>query len=133
MASKPLTTRVSPAVHEALSALAARRRMSLAATTADLLSAAVAEPDGTPSPPDGEMTAAVMRALGDVTVPAAVMHRQIALQMARIIERDERGATGAARRLMEAADKALKIQARADQPAPDPAMGALLAGLFPGL
>ncbi|WP_328503627.1 hypothetical protein OG828_36950 [Streptomyces sp. NBC_00457] len=132
MASKPLTTRVSPAVHEALTSLAARRRTSLAATAADLLSAAVADEDGTPPPPDGEMTAAVLRALGDVTVPAAVMYREIALQMARCIERDRHGAPGAARRLMEAADKALQIQNRADQPT-DPTMSALLGGLFAGL
>jgi hypothetical protein len=132
MASKPLTTRVSPAVHEALTSLAARRRMSLAATAADLLSAAVTDEDGTPRPPDGEMTAAVLRALCDVTVPAAVMHREVALQMARLIERDRRGAPGAARRLMEAADKALQIQGRIDQPV-DPTMSALMSSLFAGL
>ncbi|MFE7619034.1 hypothetical protein [Streptomyces sp. NPDC057496] len=131
MASKPLTTRVAPAVHEALTALAARRRMSLAATAADLLSAAVADEDGIPQPPDGEMTAAVLRALGDVTVPGAVLHREVALQMARIVERDGRGATGAARRLMEAFDKAVQIQTRADRP-PDPDISILLADLFPG-
>ncbi|MFJ8607345.1 hypothetical protein ACIRH0_09170 [Streptomyces sp. NPDC093675] len=132
MVSKPLTTRVSPAAYEALTSLAARRRTSLAATAADLLSAAVADEDGTPRPPDGEMTSAVLRALGGVTVPDAVMYREVALQMARLIERDARGAPGAARRLMEAADKALRIQARADQPI-DPTMSALLAGIFPGL
>ncbi|MFJ9149138.1 hypothetical protein ACIRP7_13915 [Streptomyces sp. NPDC102270] len=132
MASKPLTTRVSPAVHEALTALAARRGMSLAATASDLLSAAVADEDGTPPPPDGELTVAVLRALEEVTAPAAVLHREVALQMSRLIERGGRGATGAARRLMEAADRAIHLQERADRPV-DPAMSALLADLFPGL
>ncbi|MFC8389897.1 hypothetical protein [Streptomyces sp. NPDC057238] len=126
--SRPLTTRVTPAVHEALVSLAARRRKSLAATAADLLSAAVADPDGTPRPPDGEMTAAVLQALGHVTAPQAVLLREVALSMARIVERGDHGAAAAAQRLMEAASKALQVQARAEVSTAGP-VDALLASL----
>jgi hypothetical protein len=128
MPSMPLTTRVPPAVHAALVDRAARGRTSLAATTAAILGAAVMEPDGTPPPPDGELTAAVLRALGDLTEPQAVLLREVALSMARIIERGEHGAAAAAQRLMEASSKALTLQARANAPTSDP-MDVLLAGL----
>ncbi|MBC9728094.1 hypothetical protein [Streptomyces sp. TRM68367] len=120
MPSKPLTTRVAPIVHDRLVAMAERRGASLAATAAALLSAAVADGDeGSAPQPDGSLVAAVHALLSDVTAPKAVMHREVAVRLARSVERGERGAIAAAELLMTTADKALSAQREADNPGGD--------------
>lgn len=116
MPSKPLTARVSPDVHARLVNLATRRGKTLAATAADVLSAAVASEDGTPPPLDGVLVDAVRNALADVTTPKAVLCREIAVHMARIVESGEHGRVAAAEKLMDAVEKAIKAQRAADQP-----------------
>lgn len=67
MPSKPLTTRVAPVVNDRLVAMAERRGASLAARAAALLSAAVADDEGSAPQPDGSLVAAVHALLSDVT------------------------------------------------------------------
>lgn len=108
---------VSPDVHARLQEIADRRRTSLAATAADLLSAAVRAPQDTvPHLVDGALVASVLQALEGVTDPAAVVCRETAVELARAVEGRARGYTAAATALMEAADKALRTQQRADSP-----------------
>ncbi|MDX3354170.1 hypothetical protein PV703_12820 [Streptomyces sp. ME01-24h] len=128
MSSKPLTTRVTPAVHDRLVELATRRRTSLAATAAGLLSAAVADAEDTPVPLDGALVAAVLDLLGDLTAPRAVLCRETAVHLARVIERRDRGYVAAAETLMSAADKAIKAQQEADQPPGPSDLDVLLNG-----
>ena len=128
MPSKPLSTRVSPDVHARLQEIAGQRRMSLAATAADLLSAAVQVPqDAAPHRVDGTLVASVLQVLEGVTDPAAVVCRETAVELARAVEGRERGYQSAATTLIEAADKALRAQQRADSPEFD------FGSLFPGL
>ncbi|MFH7337138.1 hypothetical protein [Streptomyces sp. KHY 26] len=113
-----MTTRVTPVVHDRLRELAERRGTSLAATAADLLSTAVTETDGAP-PPDGSLVGSVLELLGGMTAPGAVVLGEVALRMARIIERGERGSVAAAERLMDAMEKAQRAQHEADNPGAD--------------
>ncbi|MET7738376.1 hypothetical protein ABZT02_44980 [Streptomyces sp. NPDC005402] len=117
MPSQPLTTRVPPVVHDRLREMAARRGTSLAATAADLLSAAVAESgEGAGPQPDGALVGAVRALLKDVTAPQAVVHRELAVRLARTVERGERGAVAAADLLTTVIDKAVRAQDQQDNP-----------------
>lgn len=120
MPSTPLSTRVSPVVHARLTEMAQRRGTSLAATAADLLSAAVADA-GTEGgvQPDGALVAAVRALLDDLTAPKAVVFRELSVRLARTVERGERGAVAAAELLTSCVDKALQAQRAQDNPGGD--------------
>lgn len=129
MPSKPLTARVSPDVHARLTNLAVRRGKTLAATAADLLSAAVAGEDGGTTPPlDGALVDCVRVVLADVTAPKALLCREVAVHMARLVESGDHGRVAAAERLMDAVEKALKAQRLADTPE-GPSIDDLLNGI----
>lgn len=121
MPSTVLTTRVPPHVHALLVELAQRRGTSLAATAAHLLTAAVDDAGDTPPPTDGALVAAVRTLLADVTDPAAVLHRETAVVLARAIERREPGHLGAVRDLRRAVEGAQQAQQHADGDDFDPA------------
>lgn len=129
MPSKPLTTRIPPAVHDRLVEIAARRGTSLAATAAAVLAAAVEDCDAGIGPqPDGTLVTAVRALLDDLSAPGAVMYRELAVRLARMVERSERGAVAAAGLLTSTTDRALRAQRSADHPGSDP-FDALLADL----
>lgn len=117
MPSKVLTTRVSPDTYARLQVLAEESGRSLAATAADLLDAAVA---GVPAPTedDGPLTASVRAGLVDVTTPEAVMHREVALALARTVDRRDRGHVAAVRAVPEAVSRSHRAQHAVDHPAP---------------
>ncbi len=121
MTSKPLTTRVPPVVHDRLVEMATRRGASLAATAAALLAAAVEDGDEGASPqPDGTLVAAVRALLDEVTAPKAVLHREVAVRLARIVERAGQGSVAASELLTKTAEKAVQAQHAADNPNADP-------------
>ena len=70
--------------------------------------------------PDGSLVTAVQSLLGDLTVPKAVLHRELAVRLARSVERGERGSVAAAELLMTTTDRAVKAQNEADNPSTDP-------------
>ncbi|MGW3910539.1 hypothetical protein ACWEBX_03290 [Streptomyces sp. NPDC005070] len=131
MPSKVLTTRVPPDTYARLQALAKESGRSLAATTADLLDAAVA---GVPSPTqdDGPLTASVRAGLVDVTAPDAVMHREVALALARTVDRRECGHVAALRELPGAVSRSRRAQDAVDNPGPQ-TMSELLSLMEAGL
>jgi hypothetical protein len=115
-------------VHDRLVEMAARRGTSLAATAADLLAAAVeGDGGGAGLQPDGALVAAVRAALAEVTAPEAVVYRELAVRLARAVERGERGAVAAAQQLTTALDRALRAQHQNDNPGGG-SLDALLAG-----
>lgn len=129
MPSKPLSTRVSPVVHARLTEMAQRRGTSLAATAADLLSAAVADAsEGSGAQPDGALVAAVHALLDDLTAPKAVVLRELSVRLARTVERGERGAVAAADLLSSSMEKALQAQRHEDNPGGD-TLDLLLGGM----
>lgn len=116
MPNKVVTTRVPPDTHARLQALAEQTGRSLAATAADLLAAGVA---GVPAVvEDGPLTAAVRATLAEITAPAAVMHRESALALARTVDRRERGHVAAVRELPDTVNRARSAQAAVDNPGP---------------
>jgi len=130
MPSQVLSTRLAPHVYDQLRELAERRGTSLAATAADLLTAALADPAQTPPATDGALVSSVRSVLEDVSAPQAVLHREIAVLLARTIERRERGHLSAVKPLQDAISAALKAQRSADQPRDaDPMIADLLASL----
>ncbi|GHA83085.1 hypothetical protein [Streptomyces chryseus] len=129
MPSRVLTTRVPPAVYDQLQALADRRGRSLAATAGDLLAAVVADgPDAVKAAQDGNLVTAVRALLEEVDAPAAVMHRELSLTLARAIERREPGYLAAVASLRRAVDAAESAQKVADLPPGSDPLLALLAG-----
>ncbi|MFJ9677529.1 hypothetical protein ACIRP2_05655 [Streptomyces sp. NPDC101194] len=130
MPSQPLTTRVPPGVHDRLREMSVRRGTSLAATAADLLSAAVAEgSEGAVPQPDGTLVGAVRSLLADVTAPQAVVHRELAVRPARTVERGERGAVAAADLMTDVVDKALRAQHQEDNPNAGDSLDSILSSL----
>ncbi|MEV6679451.1 hypothetical protein AB0N09_21740 [Streptomyces erythrochromogenes] len=130
MPSTVLSTRLTPRDHDRLRALAERRGSSLAATAGHLLAAALDESGEYRPPQDGVLVAAVRAVLEDVTAPEAVMNRELAVHLARAIERREPGhlsAIGALRKTVESAQGA---QREHDGPDPDDPLTVLLAGLI---
>lgn len=132
MPTRVVTTRVPPPLHDQLQALADRRGRSLAATAAELLAAAVADdPGAAKAAQDGPLVAAVLALLQDVTDPAAVMHRELALALARSVERKEPGYLGAVGSLRKAVDACQAAQRTADLPeGTDPLTALLFANGF---
>ncbi|RZB18384.1 hypothetical protein StrepF001_14995 [Streptomyces sp. F001] len=129
MPSKPLSTRISPLVHARLTEMAQRRGTSLAATAADVLSAAVADGEEVSGgQPDGALVAAVHALLDDLTAPKAVVLRELSVRLARTVERGERGAVAAADLLTSSMEKALQAQRHEDNPGGD-ALDLLMGGL----
>jgi hypothetical protein len=116
MPSVSLSTRVPPAVHARLVEIAAQRRMSLAALTADILATALEGPQDTGPRVDGPLVAAVLHTMEGVTAPTAVVCRETALELARAVEGRMRSYPAAAAALVEATEKGLKAQEQADAP-----------------
>lgn len=129
MPTHVVTTRVPPYVHEHLHELAERRGQSLAATAAGLLAAALEDPAATAAARDGALVDAVRTVLADVDDPTAAMYRELAVALARAVERREAGYIAAAATLRKVVDDACAAQRQADHPDGDPLMAGLLAGL----
>lgn len=118
-----------PVVHAWLTEMAQRRGTSLAATAADVLSAAVADGDEVSrGQPDGALVAAVHALLDDLTAPKAVVLRELSVRLARTVERGERGAVAAADLLTSSMEKALQAQRHEDNPGGD-TLDLLLGGM----
>lgn len=130
MPSQVLSTRLTPCDYERLRALAERRGCSLAAAAGHLLAAAL-DDTGTYQPPqDGVLVAAVRAVLEDVTAPEAVMNRELAVHLARTIERREPGYLSAISVLRKTVESAQGAQLIHDGPAPGDPIMALLAGIL---
>jgi hypothetical protein len=109
--------------------MAQRRGTSLAATAADLLSAAVADAGGgSGEQPDGALVAAVHALLDNLTAPKSVVLRELSVRLARTVERGERGAVAAADLLTSSVEKALQAQQQEDNPGGD-TLDLLLGGM----
>jgi hypothetical protein len=134
MPSKVVTTRIAPAAHQRLVALADQRGTSLAAAAARLLEAALEDPESDRPRVDGPLVAAVRTELEDVTAASAVLYREVALHLARSIERREPGHLSAVRQLRDSVRAARSAQETADNPDPFgfDAMGGF-SGLLGGL
>lgn len=120
MATHVVSTRLAPGDHRLLRELAERRGQSLAAAAAERLAAALRSPDD-PGPADGPLVDAVRAELADVTNPLAVMHREVAVRMARTIERGEPGHITAVEHLRKAVNSCRNAERSTD----DPAMGGM--------
>ncbi|MTE22598.1 hypothetical protein F0L17_26585 [Streptomyces sp. TRM43335] len=127
MPSEVLSTRLTPRDHDRLRELAERRGKSLSATASELLSAALADPDAYPAPQDGALVDAVRATLAAVTAPEAVIHREVAIALARAVERREAGYLSAAGQLRKSLDAARSAQRTADRPPDDGDLDSLLA------
>ncbi|MFG2623235.1 hypothetical protein ACGFXC_37075 [Streptomyces sp. NPDC048507] len=129
MPTHVLSTRLTPGDYDRLRVLAERRGCSLAAAAGHLLASAL-DDTGTYQPPqDGVLVAAVRTVLEGVTAPEAVMHRELAVHLARAIERREPGHLSAISVLRKAVESAQGSQRIHDNPDGDP-FSALLAGLL---
>jgi hypothetical protein len=133
MSTVVLTTRVTPHIHDQLRELAERRGASLAATAADLLTASLEQDHGSQAAQDGSLVAAVRTLVQDVADPEAVIYRELAIHLARTIERRAPGWTSAVKPLRDSISQARHTQRLADRPkssgANDP-LDDLLAGLM---
>ncbi|MFF5783219.1 hypothetical protein ACFY7Y_40690 [Streptomyces virginiae] len=130
MPSHVVSTRLTPRDVDRLRALAERRGSSLSATAGHLLAAALDESGEYRPPQDGILVTAVRTVLEDVTAAEAVMNRELAVHLARAIERREPGylsAIGALRKTVESAHNA---QRRHNGPDPDDPFNVILAGLM---
>ncbi|MEF9908624.1 hypothetical protein ACQSMD_33410 [Streptomyces flavovirens] len=128
MPTHVVTCRVPPYVRDQLRELAERRGQTLAATAAGLLAAALDDPAATAAAQDGAIVAAVRTVLADVDAPEAVMHRELAVTLARAVERRSPGYVTAASSLRTSVDASLSAQRRADNPGANSSLSALLDG-----
>ncbi|WP_406380775.1 hypothetical protein [Streptomyces sp. NBC_01618] len=128
MPTHVVTCRVPPYVHDQLRDLAERRGQTLAATTTGILAAALDDPTATGSAQDGAIVTAVRTVLAEVDDPKALMHRELAVVLARAVERRSPGYIAAASSLRTSVEAALSAQRCADSPGDD-SMSALLDGL----
>ncbi|MEU8943551.1 hypothetical protein AB0C97_36785 [Streptomyces goshikiensis] len=130
MPSIVLSTRLTPRDHDRLRVLAERRGSSLASTAGYLLAAALEDSGEYRPPQDGALVAAVREVLADATAPEAVMHREMAVHLARAIERREPGHLSAIGALRKTVESATTAQRHHDGPDPDDPLNILLGGLL---
>lgn len=129
MPTHVVTCRLQPYAYDQLQQLARRRNQSLAATTAGLLVAALDDPAATATAQDGTLVTAVRAVLADVDTPQALLHRELALVLARSVERESPGHVAAVGSLNTMVQSALTAQRRADDPDEDPSLSALMESL----
>lgn len=99
MPSHVVSTRVTPYAYERLVDLAQQRGLSLSAQASRLLTQALEAGDGGVPAADGPLVEAVRAELADVTSAASAIHRELAVHLARAIERREPGYLQAVPRL----------------------------------
>lgn len=111
MGTHVVSVRLSPGDHAALQGVATRQGQPLSTVAARLIIAALSgDPDAEAQATEGALATAVRGALPDLTAPQAVIHREVALSLARQVEQGGAGAVPAAREISQSASRALQAQ-----------------------